>query len=264
MALAHLHIQILMALRRGGYVGGGKTPNLLELGEQNWFGDVDANELPDIADQLGVPATLKQEVEAQLAQVLETGGDWQRFSIAKLFYRLVYEHERYVAIDLNGSPGVALAYDLNSPVPLQGQFEVVTNFGTSEHVFNQYQVFKTMHEHCAPGGLMLHSVPNQGAYDHGFFNYQPTFFFDLCEANGYGAILLGHVDCSGTIHKLTEIRNRAAYVALAVQGRLSKESGLVAVLRMPESKQDFSPPRQGYYEGRLPDELAEAWRQMKR
>jgi hypothetical protein len=68
---------------------------------------------------------------------------------------------RYVCIDLNGKYG-ALQLDLNTCTAqdVGRRFNVVTNFGTSEHVFNQANVFKLMHDLCLTGGLMLHCSPS--------------------------------------------------------------------------------------------------------
>ena len=39
---------------------------------------------------------------------------------------------------------------------------MVTNFGTTEHIANQLQSFKIIHDLAAPGALMLHVVPAGG------------------------------------------------------------------------------------------------------
>ena len=35
---------------------------------------------------------------------------------------------------------------------------------------------------------MLHCMPFLGWVDRGFFNFQPTFYWDLAEANGYHVV----------------------------------------------------------------------------
>lgn len=73
--------------------------------------------------------------------------------------------EVHVSIDLNAKDG-ALPLDLDEPLPehFDGVFDVVTNYGTAEHVNNQYQVFKTIHDSCRRGGLMIHGFPLQGTF----------------------------------------------------------------------------------------------------
>jgi SAM-dependent methyltransferase len=108
----------------------------------------------------------------------------------------LYEHlgvERYVSIDFNGEHG-ALKFDLNRNIRSEHYFDevfdLVTNFGTSEHCFNQYEVFRNIHQLCRRGGYMLHTVPTQGWGRHCFFRYDANFFEDLAAANGYHIMLL--------------------------------------------------------------------------
>src|SRR4029077_2054610 len=65
------------------------------------------------------------------------------------------------SIDTDVSPG-SIPLDLNYdevPTEFIGKYDVVTNFGTTEHVANQLQSFKIIHDLATPGGLMLHVLP---------------------------------------------------------------------------------------------------------
>ena len=94
----------------------------------------------------------------------------------------------YESIDVNGHAG-SKPYDLNKNLEnhynYKKKFDLVTNFGTTEHIFNQYENFKNMHNLCKENGLMIGIVPMQGALNHGFFNYQPILFEHLAIANNY-------------------------------------------------------------------------------
>jgi hypothetical protein len=94
----------------------------------------------------------------------------------------------YQCIDSDGKHD-ALTFDLNLDLKeaygFDKTFDLVTNHGTSEHVFNQYQCFKNTHKLMRVGGLALHAVPFEGYLNHGYFNYQPAFFLDLAIANNY-------------------------------------------------------------------------------
>lgn len=93
----------------------------------------------------------------------------------------------YASIDIDGSPG-AIALDLNfDDVPdiLAGKHHLVTNFGTTEHVANQLNAFKIVHDLTAPGGVMMHNLPSQGGFNHGLINYTPKFFWMLARSNNY-------------------------------------------------------------------------------
>src|SRR5580704_15249712 len=93
----------------------------------------------------------------------------------------------YASIDIDGSPG-SVPLDLNYdevPTAFIGKYDVVTNFGTTEHVANQLQSFKIVHDLVTPGGLMLHVLPASGGLNHGLVSYNPKFFWMLGRSNGY-------------------------------------------------------------------------------
>jgi hypothetical protein len=93
----------------------------------------------------------------------------------------------YACIDVDGTPG-SISLDLNYdelPQDLVGKHDTVTNFGSTEHVANQLQAFKIIHDLAKPGGLMLHVLPAGGMLNHGFWSYNPHFFWMLCRSNGY-------------------------------------------------------------------------------
>jgi hypothetical protein len=103
--------------------------------------------------------------------------------------RLLYEALgiKYDCVDVDGRVG-SVVLDLNfDPVPedQKGRYGLVTNHGTSEHILNQYNVFKAMHDFARPGGVFVHAVPFTVHLEHGFFNYQPNFFEALARYNSY-------------------------------------------------------------------------------
>jgi SAM-dependent methyltransferase len=104
---------------------------------------------------------------------------------------LHFGFNRYTCIDATGGRG-ALVFDLNKDVREDYQFvetfDLVTNLGTAEHCFNQFSVFKNLHDLCKPDGVMIHALPAQGNVNHGFYNYHPRFFADLAAANRYEII----------------------------------------------------------------------------
>lgn len=117
----------------------------------------------------------------------------QRFGSAS-YAKDAFEEEgaRYTAIDISGRNG-SLAYDLGKPLPknLLGQFNVVTNHGTCEHVNEHYWAFRNVHELCEVGGLMIHSMPVPGHWklkdgsNHSRYAYTAEFASALAKACGY-------------------------------------------------------------------------------
>jgi hypothetical protein len=96
----------------------------------------------------------------------------------------------YAAIDLAGD---AIPLDLNSePVPesMRGRFDLVINAGTTEHVANQDNAFRVIHDLAKVGAVIHHELPGGGlSLTHGFFSYTPKFFLWLADANGYDVLL---------------------------------------------------------------------------
>lgn len=97
---------------------------------------------------------------------------------------LGFEH---TAIDVDGSPG-SIPLDLNFdtvPDEMLHKYGLVTNLGTTEHVCNQLNAFKIIHDLAAPGAVMVHHLPAGGMFNHGFINYTPKFFWYLARSNEY-------------------------------------------------------------------------------
>lgn len=93
---------------------------------------------------------------------------------------------QYDCLDTDGKHG-ALVLDLNfdpAPAELMGAYDLVTNIGTAEHLINQLNAFRVFHDLTKPGGVMLHLAPHT-AMDHGFYTYQPNFFYALARYNSY-------------------------------------------------------------------------------
>lgn len=79
-------------------------------------------------------------------------------------------------------------FDLNResvPHKYSEYYDIVLNFGTTEHVLNQFNSFRVMHDALAIGGIAIHQLPSTGFIDHGYFNYHITLFHDLIKTNDY-------------------------------------------------------------------------------
>jgi len=98
------------------------------------------------------------------------------------FESLGFEH---VSVDINGLDG-ALRMDLRKPLNL-GQFDMVTNIGTSEHVVdNQEAVWRNIHEAVKVGGVYIGMCPSPGDWHwHGQWYPSQEFYKQFAERNGY-------------------------------------------------------------------------------
>lgn len=93
----------------------------------------------------------------------------------------------YASIDIARGFNTTVV-DLNHeavPEEFVGAFDLVMNFGTTEHIFNQFNSFAAIHESTKPGGYMFHSLPSIGFTDHCYFTYNGRFFCDLARYNKY-------------------------------------------------------------------------------
>jgi hypothetical protein len=109
--------------------------------------------------------------------------------VASEFYRAL-GCGRYESIDGNGLGTVTA--DLNEPLDAfeLGAFDLVTDFGTGEHIFDQAQVWRTMHALTNPGGFLVFDRPHQGYGKHCFYLTNPCLFTDLAHANAYTVLRL--------------------------------------------------------------------------
>jgi hypothetical protein len=94
----------------------------------------------------------------------------------------------HTSLDINGQDG-ALIFNMAKPIvdsALVGKFDIVTNYGTAEHVSNQYECYRNIHNFCRRGGLFIHVAPLVGSWPlHCEYYYYPLFFTKLAAANKY-------------------------------------------------------------------------------
>ena len=75
---------------------------------------------------------------------------------------------------------------------------MVTNCGTTEHIEQQYEVFKNLHNCAKVGCFFINSVPldtkqnekihGVSTLPHGIYEYNTNFFIKLCELCNYQII----------------------------------------------------------------------------
>src|SRR5262245_17073385 len=190
-----------------------------ELGQA--FGITDNIDLPDPTASILTQGKLEHlDSAAPLARLIWT---WLGFE--------------YAAIDIDGSPE-SIPLDLNFddvPRKLRGRFQLVTNFGTTEHVANQLQAFKIIHDLAAPGSLMIHNLPTQGYMNHGLVNYNLKFFWMLARSNGYKWIYsdftLSNEPCRLPDNIVDSIRNFEGSIDERTRDYLTMDCGILVVLQ---------------------------------
>ncbi len=162
-----------------------RRPAVLELGQSNWFGDVD-------------PETVK-ELEG-----IEGLKGMDLFDLAKLYYRELLGYSKLDTVDAGGPGKEVHRVDLNQPLPpeLNGPYDIIINGGTLEHIFDQSHVLRTIHHRIRVGGIMVHAFPTAGCPDHGFYTHQPCLLQAIARANGYAtlATVIGQLGADTITH----------------------------------------------------------------
>ena len=181
MGIGGNFIEILGSLRRRGYL---RTPSaVVEIGAQQLANSfLEAQPAVDaLGDLFGIDRRFPLPAP-QISQVVH--GTLEHLNSAAPMARGFYEWLgfRYACIDIDGSPG-SIALDLNydiTPLNETGSYQLVTNFGTTEHVANQLNAFKIIHELCAPGGLMNSRCSYSGDVQSWPCQLQSQILLDAC------------------------------------------------------------------------------------
>ena len=91
-------------------------------------------------------------------------------------------------IDISGKRK-ALPIDLGKPIEdenLLGSFDLILGFALIEHIEDQYEFFRNVHNLCKVGGMVILNGPAVGAYEgHGTWKYDVQFFWELFNSCGY-------------------------------------------------------------------------------
>lgn len=243
MAITLVEFTVLLNLRQ--QVSIPPRPDILELGEQQWHPGLALDVLVGgVRDTLANEPQVFADFIAAMKAIQAAPGEWPHFDVIKQLYRVLFDYASYTSVDFHGPPS-ALKLDLNEPLPIDRQFHIVTNIGTAEHVFDVAQVFKTVHERTLSGGLMIHTAPFTGFWNHGFYGLHPTLFLDLAAANGYGIEMLA----CGTYEsfRLFPFSSLEEFDALAAEGSIPEEGVISCVYRKGDDKHSFRKPPQGYY-----------------
>lgn len=157
--------------------------------------------------------------------VCELGDQWVTAEtphyLAVEFYKKI-GCGKYISLDGNGRGTHTV--DLNAPLAKQigdlGMFDLVTDFGTGEHVFNQFQVWRTVHELTKQNGFIAFDRPMQGYPGHCYYRTDECLFHDLARANDYRVVTIGTRETSrGVLFRGVWQRTNAEKFRVPQQGR---------------------------------------------
>ena len=200
MGISRRDIDVLIRLRRENHVPAEGT--VAEIGCQQLGNSFLASgeELSQLGRLFGKTEELRLPAPSRNINIAH--GDLVHCEETAPMARLFWEWlgYRYVSIDVDGNGSIELDLNFDEvPQAYRGGFDLVTNFGTTEHVANQLNAFEVIHDLARVGGVMVHHLPLQGMMDHGLINYNPKFFWTLARSNGYqwldSDLLMSTVHC---------------------------------------------------------------------
>ena len=167
------------------------------------------------------------------------------------FSETFFSHLGYPAIealDFTDAEGAQHVHDLNQPCPeaLRGQFGLVIDGGTTEHIFHIGTALDTCHELLAPGGIFMSFVSCDGWFGHGFFQTGPDVPWRYWHhARGYEMLEVSIACRTSPIKRrpIPDPTGRSRGGELALTG----PHMIVYACRKPQSPPPYSAPIQGHY-----------------
>ena len=254
MAITKPWYRIFRELANSGVLNAAKGGSILEIGQATWYGDMQPREMLDDI----FPDRLQREVISPDPSKINL----RLRRLAEIVYEIFLSPQKIVSIDLHGDEK-ALKCDLNclaEHFQLE-PFDIIFNHGTIEHIFNIGNVFKGMHEHCKAGGLMIHESPWTGWIEHGFYNLQPTLYFDLAAENDYKIEAMYATDArQGNYYR---IESREHVMGIYQTSKINPAPYCLFVCLRKLSDQPFQYPMQGVYANRVSPAVQRAWQVMR-
>ena len=121
-------------------------------------------------------------------QLMDIGADTQ-FMRSDEYYR--WKHEANItSVDIHGRNRV-LKHDLSKLVKPPFEADIVSDFGTIEHVKDLYNALLNTHNFCKVGGTIIHSNPKAGTYEgHGHHYFIIDFWKDIAAKCSYETIAI--------------------------------------------------------------------------
>jgi hypothetical protein len=137
-----------------------------------------------------------KSLDTKLLDLLELGDQEHIFLGGKCRDKWKNAYKSYTTLDLWNSPGVT-SFDLSEYSPESHSVDLITNFGTSEHVEPQeghYNCWLNMHKWLRVNGFLISEVPESGHWlGHGRFTYTHDFFKSF-ENIGYKVKILKNIE----------------------------------------------------------------------
>jgi len=160
--------------QNGGAACAAGYPDLLVTGEQ-------------LTQALGAERARGIPVRTDSANIIawHNVGSWldRIYDTTSVFRTLGYTLD---VLDINASRGDEILVDLNVPLPADfgRSYDLVLDTGTCEHCFHIGQAAMNLASLVKAQGIIIQALP-LNSFNHGFYNINPTWFFDFYPDNGF-------------------------------------------------------------------------------
>ena len=180
-------VQNILELNNLGYFK--NSNNTIEIGSQNLH--LNVADLKELLNTAGINKNLEENFPHvknwPFSPKCQSKYLWESLGI-----------NDYKCIDMDGENN-AIVHDLNKPFgdkSLFNKFDIVTDFGSCEHVFNVAECYKTMHNLTKPGGYMI--IAQATLKGNGYFKFDQSFFEGMAAANNYNVVYNSYMITTGS------------------------------------------------------------------
>ena len=189
MGIGNQNLDLILELKSRGLFN--NFESVLDFGDQNYFNSPD--KLKKIIDKHKIKLSEKNK---ELLDSLEQKKEPKKCLSSSFLWNVLLGLDKFARLDMHFSERFneehlsveKIKHDLNSNFEKisSNKFDIVTDFGNNEHVFNVDKTFKAMHFFCKKNGIIwIH----QNIYKtNGFYNLTEDFFENLAAYNNYEII----------------------------------------------------------------------------
>ena len=220
--------------------------SVVDLGSQEMhFSEIDTNSFP-------YREIIRSTIKSASGQEI-TDEELSKFSNRQTtgeFYKFL--GKGYKALDADGwfNNPFDLNFDQTSKED-KGAYCLAVNAGTTEHLIDQLNACRVMHDLTRTNGFILHVLPFTGGIDHGFFNYHPNFFEAQAHFNDYEILGLW-VIAMGMTTLIPWNKNTARYMDIFKD----KDTSIICLFRKKYDLEYCTPFQKGYETAQAASNLA--------
>ena len=191
MGIGNHNLDLILELKSRGLFN--NFESVLDFGDQNYFNSPD--KLKKIINKYQIKLS---EKDKELLDSPELKKGPKKYLSSSFLWKVLLGLDKFARLDMHFLLKERLneehlsvekiTHDLNNNYEkiTSNKFDIVTDFGNNEHVFNVDKTFKAMHFFCKKNGLIwIH----QNIYKtNGFYNLTEDFFENLAAYNNYEII----------------------------------------------------------------------------